>query len=99
MGWCVFLCVLTVAVVTGATDGIGRAYAFQVETKCLVVMLQLAKKGLNIVLISRTQAKLEETAAALSSLLVDARCLLRCMLSCRMLLFYLVLPGRAEVSR
>ena len=35
--------------VTGATDGIGKAYA-----------LGLAKKGLNIVLISRTQSKLEE---------------------------------------
>lgn len=36
------------AVVTGATDGIGKALA-----------KQLAKKGLNIVLISRTQAKLD----------------------------------------
>ena len=35
--------------VTGATDGIGKAYA-----------LGLAKKGLNVVLISRTQSKLEE---------------------------------------
>lgn len=36
------------AVVTGATDGIGKAYA-----------LGLAKKGLSIVLISRTEAKLK----------------------------------------
>lgn len=36
------------AVVTGATDGIGKAFAFQ-----------LAAKGLNLILISRTQAKLE----------------------------------------
>lgn len=36
------------AVITGATDGIGKAYAFA-----------LAKKGLNIVLISRTESKLE----------------------------------------
>jgi len=36
------------AVVTGATDGIGKQYA-----------LQLAAKGLNIVLISRTKSKLE----------------------------------------
>ncbi|KAK6463487.1 3-ketoacyl-CoA reductase [Scheffersomyces coipomensis] len=36
------------AVVTGASDGIGKEYA-----------LQLASKGLNIVLISRTQSKLE----------------------------------------
>jgi 17beta-estradiol 17-dehydrogenase / very-long-chain 3-oxoacyl-CoA reductase len=40
------------AVVTGATDGIGKAYA-----------LYLAKKGINIVLISRSSEKLKETAA------------------------------------
>jgi len=39
------------AVVTGATDGIGKAYA-----------KQLAKQGLNVALISRTQLKLEEVA-------------------------------------
>lgn len=37
------------AVVTGATDGIGKAYAFE-----------LAKKGLNVVIISRTEEKLKE---------------------------------------
>jgi 17beta-estradiol 17-dehydrogenase / very-long-chain 3-oxoacyl-CoA reductase len=37
------------AVVTGATDGIGKAYS-----------IALAKKGLNIVLISRTESKLLE---------------------------------------
>ncbi|CAG9828679.1 unnamed protein product [Diabrotica balteata] len=42
------------AVITGATDGIGKAYA---EI--------LAKKGLNIVLISRTQSKLEDVAKEL----------------------------------
>jgi 17beta-estradiol 17-dehydrogenase / very-long-chain 3-oxoacyl-CoA reductase len=36
------------AVVTGATDGIGKAYA-----------LKLAKKGMSVVLISRTEAKLK----------------------------------------
>lgn len=36
------------AVVTGATDGIGKAYA-----------MAFAKKGLNVVLISRTESKLE----------------------------------------
>uniref|UniRef100_A0AC34F689 Steroid dehydrogenase n=1 Tax=Panagrolaimus sp. ES5 TaxID=591445 RepID=A0AC34F689_9BILA len=36
------------AVVTGSTDGIGKEYAFQ-----------LARKGFNILLISRTQAKLD----------------------------------------
>uniref|UniRef100_A0A6P7GYR5 Very-long-chain 3-oxoacyl-CoA reductase-like n=1 Tax=Diabrotica virgifera virgifera TaxID=50390 RepID=A0A6P7GYR5_DIAVI len=42
------------AVITGATDGIGKAFA---EV--------LAKKGLNIVLISRTQSKLEDVAKEL----------------------------------
>jgi 17beta-estradiol 17-dehydrogenase / very-long-chain 3-oxoacyl-CoA reductase len=37
------------AVVTGATDGIGKAYAFA-----------LAKQGLNVVLISRTESKLRD---------------------------------------
>ncbi|CAJ1954559.1 unnamed protein product [Cylindrotheca closterium] len=37
------------AVITGATDGIGKAYA-----------LALAKKGISIVLISRTEAKLQD---------------------------------------
>ena len=40
------------AVVTGATDGIGKAYAFK-----------FAKKGLNVVLISRTKSKLDDCAA------------------------------------
>ncbi|CAD5122074.1 DgyrCDS10526 [Dimorphilus gyrociliatus] len=40
------------AVVTGATDGIGKCYAFE-----------FAKRGLNICLISRTPKKLEEVAA------------------------------------
>lgn len=39
------------AVVTGATDGIGKAYA-----------KALAKKGLNLILISRSQTKLENVA-------------------------------------
>ncbi|XP_072003769.1 17-beta-hydroxysteroid dehydrogenase type 3-like [Engystomops pustulosus] len=39
------------AVVTGATDGIGKAYA-----------LELAKRGLNVVLISRTLEKLKRVA-------------------------------------
>ncbi|CAF1272716.1 unnamed protein product [Adineta ricciae] len=39
------------AVVTGSTDGIGKAYA-----------IELAKRGLNIVLISRTKEKLEQVA-------------------------------------
>ncbi|ODQ45704.1 hypothetical protein PICMEDRAFT_16993 [Pichia membranifaciens NRRL Y-2026] len=40
------------AVITGASDGIGKEYA-----------LQLAERGFNIVLVSRTQAKLELVAA------------------------------------
>lgn len=39
------------AVVTGSTDGIGKAYAFE-----------LAKKGFDLVLISRTQSKLDTVA-------------------------------------
>jgi len=39
------------AVVTGATDGIGKAYAFK-----------LAKEGLNVLLISRTKSKLDDVA-------------------------------------
>mmetsp|Transcript_24745 Transcript_24745/g.37605 ORF Transcript_24745/g.37605 Transcript_24745/m.37605 type:complete len:330 (-) Transcript_24745:998-1987(-) len=39
------------AVITGATDGIGKAYA-----------LALAKKGINIMLISRTEEKLKDVA-------------------------------------
>jgi len=42
------------AVITGASDGIGKAFAFE-----------LAKRGFNIFLISRTKSKLEEVAAEL----------------------------------
>eukprot|EP00887_Chlorella_sp_A99_P005417 scaffold1.g5417.t1 len=44
------------AVITGATDGIGKAYA-----------AALAKNGLNIVLVSRTEAKLKAEAAELEA--------------------------------
>ena len=40
------------ALVTGSTDGIGKAYAFA-----------LAKRGLNIVLVSRSPFKLQNVAA------------------------------------
>lgn len=42
-------------VVTGSTDGIGKAYANE-----------LAERGMNIVLISRTQEKLDRVAAEIS---------------------------------
>lgn len=44
------------AVVTGASDGIGKEYAFQ-----------LAKKGMNIALVSRTKSKLELIATEIES--------------------------------
>lgn len=44
------------AIVTGATDGIGKAYA-----------LALAKKGMSIVLISRTEAKLQAVKEEIDS--------------------------------
>lgn len=44
------------AVVTGSTDGIGKAYA-----------MELAKRGINIVLISRTQKKLDDVAVEITS--------------------------------
>lgn len=44
------------AVITGASDGIGKEYAFQ-----------LASKGLNIVLVSRTQSKLDAIASEIEA--------------------------------
>uniref|UniRef100_A0A7E4W0D7 Estradiol 17-beta-dehydrogenase 12 n=1 Tax=Panagrellus redivivus TaxID=6233 RepID=A0A7E4W0D7_PANRE len=44
------------AVVTGSTDGIGKAYA-----------TELAKKGFNLLLVSRTQSKLDETKAEIAA--------------------------------
>jgi 17beta-estradiol 17-dehydrogenase / very-long-chain 3-oxoacyl-CoA reductase len=44
------------AIVTGATDGIGKAMAFE-----------LAKKGCNVLLISRTQSKLDECKAEIEA--------------------------------
>lgn len=44
------------ALVTGSTDGIGKAYA-----------AELAKRGLNLVLVSRTKEKLEQVAKEIQS--------------------------------
>jgi 17beta-estradiol 17-dehydrogenase / very-long-chain 3-oxoacyl-CoA reductase len=44
------------ALVTGSTDGIGKAFAFE-----------LAKRGLNVILISRTKEKLEQIATEIQS--------------------------------
>ena len=44
------------AIVTGATDGIGQAMA-----------MELAKKGMNVMLISRSEAKLEKTKSDIQS--------------------------------
>ena len=45
------------ALITGATDGIGKAYAYA-----------LAKSNMNIILVSRTQSKLDLTATELVEL-------------------------------
>jgi 17beta-estradiol 17-dehydrogenase / very-long-chain 3-oxoacyl-CoA reductase len=44
------------AIVTGATDGIGKAYA-----------MALAKKGMSVILISRTEAKLKDVKAQIEA--------------------------------
>lgn len=53
----IFIAHFNILVVTGATDGIGKSYA-----------QQLAKQGINIILISRSQAKLETVAAEIGKL-------------------------------
>lgn len=50
------------AVVTGASDGIGKAYA-----------VELAKKGFNVFLISRTLSKLQDVAAAVEKFGVKSK--------------------------
>lgn len=44
-------------VITGSTDGIGRQYAFE-----------LASRGINIILISRTESKLVKVANEIGNL-------------------------------
>lgn len=48
---------VSLAVITGCTDGIGKEYA-----------KELAKTKMNIVLISRTQTKLEKVAEEISKI-------------------------------
>jgi|GEM_PF-628660 uncharacterized protein len=50
------------AVVTGASSGIGKAYAFS-----------LAAKGLNVVLVSRTESKLEKVKAEILAMYPNAK--------------------------
>ena len=54
------------ALVTGSTDGIGKAYAFA-----------LAKCNMNIVLVSRTQSKLDLTATEISELCPSGKKIVR----------------------
>lgn len=63
------------AVVTGATDGIGKAYCQILAKKGMMWLFNPATNppmhhpptGINILLISRTEAKLQETAAELEA--------------------------------
>ena len=52
---CTLFCSVCIVVVTGSTDGIGKAYA-----------MELAKRGMNIALISRNQEKLKMVAEQIS---------------------------------
>ena len=62
------------AVVTGASEGIGEAYALEVKPSCpltcTVILfepsLQLAKQGMNVVLISNVEQRLHEVAEKIS---------------------------------
>lgn len=53
------------AIITGGTDGIGKAYA-----------IELAKRGINIVLISRNLSKLEAASAEIKKFKVDTKIIL-----------------------
>ena len=61
---------LFISVVTGASDGIGKAYCHE-----------LAKQGLNVVLISRTKAKLDAVAEELSE--ECTACAIKCVVGLR----------------
>ena len=54
--------IIVSTVITGSTDGIGKAYA-----------KELAKKGFNIVLVARNINKLEQTATEISEYIVITR--------------------------
>ena len=60
---------------TGASEGIGRGYALEVHiiTCCFsptndCFSLQLARQGLNVVLMSRSEEKLNKVATEISEL-------------------------------
>jgi len=65
-------------VVTGATDGIGKAFAhsvrkellrtFNLHNNDLKYLFKLAKEGLNVVLVSRTPEKLRSVAEEISNI-------------------------------
>lgn len=93
---------LVIAVVTGATDGIGKQYC-----------KELASHGLNILLISRTEKKLADVAQEIGKQRLNAKLLLRRSRSTlsapnvQFHRFYLLLrlairvnvPGKDEVHR
>ena len=71
---------LTIKVVTGATDGIGKAYAEKVTYNYAInnnkpsyfkicIFHQFVSEGLNVVLVSRNPAKLSAVMDELSKLL------------------------------
>ena len=66
------------ALITGSTDGIGKAYAFA-----------LAKCNLNIVLVSRTQSKLDTTASELTERYPSGKYIQTLMISNKVCMNYL----------
>jgi short-subunit dehydrogenase len=62
------MCFVFFPVVTGCTDGIGKAYAFE-----------LARRGLNIVLISRSADKLKRTAEDIGMAAAVYQCVTSCI--------------------
>ena len=65
------------ALITGSTDGIGKAYAFA-----------LAKCNMNIVLVSRTQSKLDTTASELTERYPSGKYIQTLMISTKVFMNY-----------